>query len=570
MADLKAKQKAARKQCLENILASEARWKLIAAGPGTGKTYTFREILAQRAGGNNLAITFINKLADEMKSALGENAEVKTFHAYCKKILHEQNGRVDLAPYLTLIIERDAEILGNGFSDFTAKFQTLAEKSPEMAFHLKRGDYYEAVGFDDAVYRLLKQVQTNPDVLPNFDQIVVDEFQDFNPLEVAFIREIARKGNLLIVGDDDQAVYSGRSASPKYLRQLFGSGKFETFPLPYCSRCTSVVVDAIKNIIQRAQALGLLNNRIPKPYECYLESKGADSLRYPKILLARCTLAKVIPKYIKREIERISPDDIAESRAEKDGYPTVLIVGNKQYLVEIEKQLKPLFPQLEYTPSQDYEYGICEAYEWLRRAEKSNLGWRIILEVCCSAKILKQAVQASESGKPMVELLDSKLVKRHLRVLNILNRVADGDTLTRAEIDELESILGSETGNVIDHFTTKEIIEAEELNKLYPTIKLTSYVGCKGLSAGHVFIVGVNAGSIPKNPAEIQDLEISQFIVALTRTRKCCHILSNKWLVKPTDREGNYQQPDVPSPFISWIGAGLISNRGELSAKDFK
>jgi len=165
-ADLKAKQKVARKQCLENILASEAPWKLIAAGPGTGKTHTFREILAQRAGGNNLAITFINKLANEMKSALGESAEVKTFHAYCKKILHEQNGRVDLAPYLTLIIERDAELLGNGFSDFTAKFQTLAEKSPEMAFHLKRGDYYEAVGFDDAVYRLLKQVQSNPDVLP--------------------------------------------------------------------------------------------------------------------------------------------------------------------------------------------------------------------------------------------------------------------------------------------------------------------------------------------------------------------------------------------------------------------
>src|SRR3989442_541758 len=205
-ADLKAEQKAERKQCLENILASKARWKLIAAGPGTGKTHTFREILAQRAGGNNLAITFMNKLADEMKLALGKNAEVKTFHAYCKKILHEQNGRVDLAPYLTLIIERDAEVLVNGFSDFTAKFQTLAETSPELAFHLRRGDYYEAVGFDDAVYRLLQQVLNNPDVLPNFDQIVVDEFQDFNPLELAVIREIAKKGDLLIVGDDDQAV----------------------------------------------------------------------------------------------------------------------------------------------------------------------------------------------------------------------------------------------------------------------------------------------------------------------------------------------------------------------------
>ncbi len=170
----------------------------------------------------------------------------------------------------------------------------------------------------------------------------------------------------------------------------------------------------------------------------------------------------------------------------------------------------------------------------------------------------------------MVELLDAKLVKRHLRVLEILSRVADGDTLADAEMVVLKSVLGSETSNVINHFTAKEKIEAEELNKLHPTIKLASYVGCKGLSAGHVFIVGVNAGSIPKNPAKIQDLEISQFIVALTRTRKCCHILSNKWLVKPTDREGKYQKPDATSPFISWIGARLIGDRGELSAKDFK
>ncbi len=91
-ADLKAKQKAERKQCLENILASKARWKLIAAGPGTGKTHTFREILSQRAGGNNLAITFINKLADDMKSALGKNGSQNV-----SRILQEDFARAEWA-----------------------------------------------------------------------------------------------------------------------------------------------------------------------------------------------------------------------------------------------------------------------------------------------------------------------------------------------------------------------------------------------------------------------------------------------------------------------------------------
>lgn len=170
----------------------------------------------------------------------------------------------------------------------------------------------------------------------------------------------------------------------------------------------------------------------------------------------------------------------------------------------------------------------------------------------------------------MMELLEAQFLKQHLRALEIVGRITGGEALVDAERAELKEILGSETDTVIEHFTPKENVEEQQLDKAQPTIKLTSYVGCKGLSAGHVFIVGMNVGSMPKNPDEIQDLEISQFIVALTRTRKCCHILSSKWLISPMDANGNYQQPAPVSPFLSWIGAGLITELGELSAKSFK
>ena len=153
---------------MEAILRSDAKKKLIIAGAGTGKTHTFSEVLKKRGDGTHLAMTFIRKLIADMESKL-PNAEVKTFHAYCKKILHAQNGKVEIAPFLTKIIQRDADLLEKDLANFNDKFQTLDETTEEIAFHLRRGDYYDAVGFDDSVYRLYKMLQENPDVLPSFD-----------------------------------------------------------------------------------------------------------------------------------------------------------------------------------------------------------------------------------------------------------------------------------------------------------------------------------------------------------------------------------------------------------------
>jgi superfamily I DNA/RNA helicase len=269
--DLKQRQKAERERCLRRILESKANKKLIVAGAGTGKTFTFSRLLENRSG-NNLAMTFIRKLVADMESKLSNTAEVKTFHAYCKKVLHEQKRRVESAPFLSKIIQRDAQLLKNGLSEFDSKFQTLQENSRELSFHIARGDYYQAAGFDDAVYRLYKLLQQNSDILPTFDQIVIDEFQDFHQLEVEFIRELAKKGDVLIVGDDDQAVYDRRNASPNHLRSIQKSPDFEEFDLPFCSRCPDVIVRTTNMIVERAQKAGQFRNRIPKRYECYWAS----------------------------------------------------------------------------------------------------------------------------------------------------------------------------------------------------------------------------------------------------------------------------------------------------------
>ena len=76
-----------RRRYLELIINSHAKKKIILAGAGTGKTFTFQELLRGK-NGNALALTFINNLANDLKNDLDGLAESQTFHGYCIKLLH--------------------------------------------------------------------------------------------------------------------------------------------------------------------------------------------------------------------------------------------------------------------------------------------------------------------------------------------------------------------------------------------------------------------------------------------------------------------------------------------------
>jgi len=197
-----------RKAYLERIISSESKKKIIVAGPGTGKTYTFSRVFESKGKGKFLALTFIKNLADSLSFELGENVETKTFHSFCKGVLHKQIGMVSIFPNLTAIIEYDASVLNPRLSDFKSKFQNLEEESEEIRFFLDRGNYYQWLSFEDSVYRLYTILKEDKSILPSFDQIVIDEYQDFNALEVEFLNQLESKGPILIVGDDDQALYT--------------------------------------------------------------------------------------------------------------------------------------------------------------------------------------------------------------------------------------------------------------------------------------------------------------------------------------------------------------------------
>jgi len=307
---------------------------------------------------------------------------------------------------------------------------------------------------------------------------------------------------------------------------------------------------------------------LPEYFSKLLLSKRLVAHDNSPWITATVTTRAVVPKYIGREIAQIDPLDIKESHEE--GYPTVLIVGARQYLSEVEKQLRPIYSQLSYRVSPNTTYGFCEAYEFLLRDPRNNFGWRILMEMVVDIETQQDVLASTEDGTALVDLLDQNMVDGHLEVVQAIKALKD-EQMAPADVKEIiDKVIGAGAQEIVEHFSTKEPEEEPALDTSQPTILLTSLKGCKGLSAGHVFIVGAHVGSIPRDDTAITDVDISQFIVALTRTRKQCHILSNNWLISPVDKNKKFLPKYRRTPFISWVDSTLVHDLGELKAKDFK
>lgn len=535
------KQKSQRTVISRTIADSTYPRKVIVSGPGTGKTYTFRELLKTKKG-DCLALTFINSLAKKLEDDIGRYAKVCTFHSFCKGLLHkiekdDLSNEFTVFPELETIIKSDAHVLYDKNLNFSKSFHKLDLSNENIEFFLRRSSYYDAVSFDDSVYRVLEYLKYNVKGIPKYNQIVVDEYQDFNKLEVEFLNILAEKSPMLIVGDDDQALYGMlKNASASYIREKYNDPHYQCFYLPYCSRCTLVITEAVSDIILAAKKIDKLKNRIDKPYECYLPEKWKDSKYYPNIVHARCSAqSKKVPyiaKFIEQEIDRLSPGAIKAANYKSDY--TVLVTGSGHYLRQVQDYFKgcdkyKLFLRKEKKYYESFK--MFDGYKTLlQHGKNSNLGWRILLEFD-KVDNIKAILQKTEDDPNylLVKLLPREYVKRHSNILLILQNLLAGDALSRSDRKKIELLLRMPSRWIKEQLERKEgekyddVVECKEDDI---SIVFTTYVGCKGLSAGYVFIIGLDEESLPRRNNSPSDIEICDFIVCLTRTIKKCYLVS--------------------------------------------
>lgn len=81
-----------------------------------------------------------------------------------------------------------------------------------------------------------------------------------------------------------------------------------------------------------------------------------------------------------------------------------------------------------------------------------------------------------------------------------------------------------------------------------PTIGMTSFEGAKGMSAQHVFVLGLEDGKFPARRNAIKSLDVRRMIVALTRTRKQCYLLMAR--MSFTNGQRRLIRPSI---FVEWI-----------------
>ncbi len=518
------------KAAIEAVLQSPARKKLVIAGPGTGKTTLFKQILKTAAGkpDQRIVLTFINNLKNDLERDLSGLAVVYTLHSFCLGLLYRDAAlRTGLSPNfrcspgLAGLIAHDWEIIvGSEAPHFVAEMRGLAEEN-HLPFYKGRGSYYDAVDFDDAVYRAYEGLASEYSQPGSYDLVLIDEYQDFNRLEAGIIDILGEANPIVIAGDDDQALYSQlRNASWDHIRFLSKAGEYEVFELPFCMRCPKVIVDAVRDVLAKARESNRLEGRIDKPYKHFPPAKGADSAKYPKIANVETSVqskkVNYMGQFIAQEVAKIPGDEI--ETAVRDGYPAVLVIVAKPYRDQIVAYLEATGFEVEARSESDNDLNRDVGIAILKQNPDSNLGWRIILEAD-RPSFMRKAILATAEGR--IRLVDEVPGAYRDAILTEADEYNPPDEQVEAEGTEHNS---PATG--------------------HPIVRVTSFEGSKGMSAQHVFIAGLHDGELPHDPAAIKDLEICKFVVGLTRTRKKCTLVHTRHF-------GTSWKS--PSSFISWI-----------------
>lgn len=537
--------KVERQKYVDAILLSKSNKKIAVGGPGTGKTYLFTEILKKK--NRSLTLTFVNSLVEDLSLVLCGLSEVRTLHSFARSLVGRTTKDVKIYPKLSEVIKEDAKILLKQVVDFDKLFHDKEIENKNIAFYSKRRNYYDNhYGFSDVIFAAIKYLEKYPEKIPTYDQILVDEFQDFNLLEVSLVDLLARKSPILLVGDDDQALYASlKGASAKYLRRRHGNERsdYASFDLPYCSRCTRVIVEAVKDIVDAASKNNFLKNRIQKPFK-YFEKEESNkiSAENPEIVHSH-QYANQIPYFIQSQIGIIAKNL-------RSNFSVLIISPTRTQSRLLAKGLSDWgLKNIEYIDERSEKAPtLLDGLKILLEDGKSNLGWRIVSKFLLKENDFNSLLKETDmkNAKNLHEFIEKETkagVKKTLKTLReikttkSINEEAMGEVYDMIDFSPYEETRPLIKKKLIPHHEKKDNAAIRKI-----PIKMTTIQGSKGLDAEFVFISHFDDRYFisNKNKENISNYDICKFIVALTRARKKVFLISSlenepallKWIKK--------------------------------------
>ena len=581
---------------------------LVIAGAGSGKTKVLTHKIAYLIGEkqvkpwNILAITFTNKAANEMKERIellvGDKAKdmwVGTFHSICVRILRKFIDRIgfdssfiifDSSDQKTLVkrclkeLDIDEKILNDRscLSEISNAKNEMLE--PEQYTVRANGDFrkekialvYEmyqkrlkennAIDFDDIINYTIKILMENPDILEyysdKFKYVLVDEYQDTNKAQFTLVTLLASKnGNITVVGDNDQGIYSFRGADISNILNFerdFPGTKIIKLEQNY--RCTG-------NILKAANAV-IKNNEVTYKKELWTENEVG---KLPTVYSASNEYDE--GTYIAQQIEHLRREEYykysdfailyrmnTQSRAieeilRRESIPYKIIGGLKFYE---RKEIKDIIAYLRliYNTSDNIslkriinepkrgigktsldniqqisEQNGISMYEVIKNAEQFGLN-RVKANADDFINLIEE-LRTKQNELSISELIKETLNKSgYTKALELENSVEAESRIQNLEefltvaIEFEEEFADNTLGEFLENITlSSDIDNVEDAEN---SVTLMTLHSAKGLEFPTVFLVGLEEGIFPgyKSIGEENALQEERrlFYVGITRAKE--------------------------------------------------
>ena len=599
----------------EAVLATEGPC-LVIAGAGSGKTKVLTHKIAYLLSEKNvkpwniLSITFTNKAANEMKQRVeklvGEASQemwLGTFHSICVRILRRFIDRIGFDTTFLIFDSTDQRTLVKeciksiGLDDklFTdrsvlseisnGKNDMLEPKAYQVKYNRdfrkeKIGEVYElyqkklkennALDFDDIINYTIKILTENPDVLEyyteKFKYVLVDEYQDTNKAQFMLVSILASKyGNITVVGDNDQGIYSFRGADITNILNFekdFPGSKIVKLEQNY--RCTG-------NILKAANAV-IKNNENKYDKKLWTENeegklpciyKAEDEYDEASYIVKQINMLKM-EEYLKLSDFVILYRMNSQSRAIEDIFrreniPYKIIGGLKFYerkeIKDIIAYLRLIFNTSDNLSlkriinepkrgigktSLDNIQDISDKtgksmYEIIKYAEQYELN-RV------KANSIQFVEVIEELRKQVNQIPISELIKLTLNKTGYVKALENENTIeAESRIQNLEEFLtvAIEFEEQMAENTLAEFLESisltsdiDNMEESEDTVTLMTLHSAKGLEFPVVFLVGMEEGIFPgyKSIGEIKELEEERrlFYVGITRAMQYLYLTCAK------------------------------------------
>jgi DNA helicase-2/ATP-dependent DNA helicase PcrA len=587
---------------------------LVLAGAGSGKTRVLTHRIAWLIATGRarpteiLAITFTNKAAEEMRERVGRLLGgisramwVMTFHSACARILRADAQRLGYKRAFTIYDEADSlrmvkrcmeelEIDPKRFPPRAVKSAISAAKNQLVDaadYADAQGSYFEenvadvyslyerrmleasAMDFDDLLVRTVNLLELFEDVREKYRRIfrwvLVDEYQDTNRAQYRLLQLLAEEHrNLTVVGDEDQSVYSFRSAD---IRNILDFEK--DFPdaavvkLEQNYRSTQTILDAANAVV--ANNTERLDKRL-----------WTDGDQGEKVVVAELDDEHAEARYVAGEIQQlleegVSRDEIAvfyrmnaQSRVLEDTLvrfelPYQVIGGTKFYeRAEVKDAVAYLsllanpadavcFTRVVNSPRR----GIGQQTQSRLLSHANTLGeeiWEVfsnpqgvpglgsaaLKAVSRFAEVMATLREKAQATDSVAELLEAVLRETGYvealeaeRTVEAEGRIENLEELVgvAGEFDANRELEGEQDVTPLEEFLAqiRLLSEQDNLREAESLITLMTLHNAKGLEYEHVFLIGCEEGVFPHSRSvEEGNLEEERRLcyVGVTRARR--------------------------------------------------